>query len=136
VSSIRSTRRRRRCTLAACLLLSPLAFPTACSGENEERAEEPRLPQAVASDLAGRSDKVAQLLAAGDTCGAAVAADELQAATLEAINRGEVPQRFQEHLSGTVNALVNEVNCPPPPQPAGEDEDDEGNGKGKKKGKD
>jgi hypothetical protein len=72
---------------------------------------------------------VADLLAAGDVCGAAVAADELQAATVDAVNRGRVPGLFQEELTGAVNALVDEVNCPPP---AEEDKDgDKGKGKGK-----
>jgi hypothetical protein len=62
-------------------------------------------------------------------CGAAVAADELQAATLDAINNGKVPAPFQEHLSGAVNALVNEVNCPPPPEEADKDKGkDDGKG--------
>ena len=79
---------------------------------------------------------MADLLAAGDVCGAAVAADELQAATVDAVNRGRVPGPFQEELTGAVNALVDEVNCPPPaPAQPTETEEDEGNGKGKKKGK-
>jgi hypothetical protein len=137
VWTIRSTAPRRRCTLAAFLALSPLASLTACSGDGEQRAEGPRLAAAVASDLAQRSDNVADLLAAGDVCGAAVAADDLQTATVDAINRGRVPGPFQEELSGAVNGLVNEVNCPPPPQPAQTEEDDEEDdeGKGNKKGK-
>jgi hypothetical protein len=112
----------------------PLASLTACSGDAEQQADQPRLAAAVASDLAQRSDRVADPLAAGDVCGAAVAADELQAAAVDAVNRGRVPSPFQEELTGAVNALVDEVNCPPPPA-ATEDaaeEDDEGNGKGKK----
>jgi hypothetical protein len=113
------------------LALSPLASLTACSGDAEQEADEPRLPAAVASELAARSNRVADLLAAGDVCGAAVAADELQTATVDAINRGGVPGPFQEELTGAVNGLVNEVNCPPPPQQT--EEDHEGKGKGKKK---
>jgi hypothetical protein len=125
-------------------MLLPLASLTACSGEPEEQPEQPRLPAAVASDLAARSDRVADLLAAGDECGAAQAADELQTATIQAIERGQVPTEFQEELAAAAGALVDEVNCPPPPEEpdedAGEDDDedkdkgkDNGNGKGNKK---
>ena len=120
-------------------MLSPLASLTACSGEPEAEPEQPRLPAAVASDLAARSDRVAELLAAGDQCGAAHAADELQTATIQAIERGQVPPEFQEELTAAANALVNEVNCPPPPEEAEEDEDkdeDEGEDEDKGKGKD
>jgi hypothetical protein len=147
VSSIRSSGRRRRWTIAAFLALSPIVSLTACSGEPQATPPEPRLPAAVASDLAARSDRVAALLAGNDVCGAAHAADELQAATIAAINAGDVPPPFQEELTAAANALVNEVNCPPPPPPPppppteaegeekeGEDEED-GSGKGKKKGK-
>jgi hypothetical protein len=116
---------------------------TACSGEAEPPPEQPRLPAAVASDLAQRSDRVADLLAAGDQCGAAQAADELQHATIEAIEQGRVQPAFQEELAAAAAALVNEVNCPPPPPTTTEAEDGEddgedegnGNGKGKKNGK-
>jgi hypothetical protein len=136
VSSIRSTARRRRCTLAACLALSPLASLTACSGEAEQEPEQPRLPAAVADELAAHSDRVAELLAAGDQCGAAHAADELQGATLEAINRGDVPAPFQEELTASAGALVDEVNCPPPPPPQDDEaDDDDGDDDGKSKGK-
>ena len=133
--------------LGACLALSPIASLTACSGEAEQQPEQPRLPAALADDLAARSDRVADLLAAGDQCGAAHAADALQGATLEAINRGDVPGAFQEELTAAAGALVDEVNCPqPPPPPPSDDEadddgeddkgedDDDGKGKGKKKG--
>jgi RNA processing factor Prp31 len=90
----------------------------------------------VAEELAARSDAVADALDAGDVCTAAVRADELQDATVTAINNGQVPQEFQEDLQARANELVNTVNCPPPPTTTEEDEEQngEGKGRGKKKG--
>jgi hypothetical protein len=86
----------------------------------------------VAEDLAGRSDRVADLLAAGDVCGAAHAADDLQTAFVAALNAGRVPEDFQEELGNAAATLVNEVNCPPPVQADDDDDDDEEQGRGKK----
>jgi hypothetical protein len=96
----------------------------------------PTLARSVAEDLAARSDAVADALDAGDVCTAAVRADELQDATVTAINNGQVPQEFQEDLQARANELVNTVNCPPPPTTTEEDEEQngEGKGRGKKKG--
>jgi hypothetical protein len=71
------------------------------------------------------SDDIAQLLEAGDVCGAAVRADELQDETVRAINDGDVPQEFQEELQSRVNELVNTVNCPPPPTEEEEEDEEE-----------
>ena len=71
---------------------------------------------------------VADRLAAGDTCGAAHAADDLHDAVLDAVNRGAVPPELQEDLTATANELVDTVNCPPPPET--ETDDDEGGGDG------
>lgn len=89
----------------------------------------------MAEDLAARSDAVADALDAGDVCTAAVRADELNDATVAAINNGQVPQEFQEDLQARANELVNAVNCPPPPTTTEEKEEEgEGKGRGKKKG--
>ena len=98
-----------------------------CGGSEQSTAEAPAIPGAVAEDLAAKSDEIADLIDAGDLCSAAHKADDLNAATITAINRGQIPARLQEELQSTVNELVNEVNCPapsPPPsttQPPAED---------------
>jgi hypothetical protein len=95
----------------------------------------PTLPRSVADDLAARSDAIADALDAGDVCTAAVRADELNGATIAAINNGQVPDEFQEDLQARANELVNTVNCPPPPTTT-EEKKDEGEGKGRGRGKD
>ena len=100
------------------------------------------------------SDDIAELLDAGDVCGAAVRADELLDETVRAVNAGDVPPALQEPLTARANELVNAVNCPPPveteaettetetieteTQPAEEEpeDEDEGEANGKKKDKD
>jgi hypothetical protein len=82
-----------------------------CGGNGEETAPGPTLPQGLASDLADRSDAIADAYASGDVCGAAGQADDLLAAVLAAIEEGRVPAEFQESLTGTANKLVNEINC-------------------------
>jgi hypothetical protein len=77
-------------------------------------AARPTIPRAVAQALATRSDAIAEALDAGDVCTAAVRADELQRATIAAINNGQVPPQFAEELQSHANELVNAVNCPPP----------------------
>jgi hypothetical protein len=103
-----------------------------CGGA--ERATEttpprPTIPREVADDLAARSEAIAEALDAGDVCTAAVRADELNHATIGAINEGKVPRAFQEDLQARANELVNTINCPPPPTTTEED-DKGGEGKG------
>jgi hypothetical protein len=125
------TRRRSAEALAVLLLAG------GCGGGGGESAPPPpAIEPAAAERLAATSDSIADLLDAGDVCGAAGRADELLAQVTEAINAGAVPSRFQEDLSAKANELVNEVNCPPPPPtPTDDEDDDEGNGKKKKKEK-
>lgn len=82
-----------------------------CGGNGEETAQGPTLPQGLATDLADRSDAIADSYASGDVCGAAGQADDLLATVLAAIDEGRVPAEFQESLTGTANKLVNEINC-------------------------
>jgi hypothetical protein len=137
-----------------CVLVLVAAITAAgCGGDGGSAAEttpaRPTLSRAVADDLAGRSDAVADALDAGDVCTAAQRADALLAAVLAAINEGRVPREFQEDLTARANELVNTVNCPPPPAPTTTEEDDDeddaatdggnrkntGKGKGKGRGK-
>jgi hypothetical protein len=125
---------------------------SACGGE--ERPPAPKLPAAVAQELAQRSDAVATRLEAGDSCGARSEADALQSQAVAAVNERRIPQRFQEELLGTVAALAESIECVPPvveddgeedeedegkekdeEKDEDKDEDDEGEGKGKGKGK-
>jgi hypothetical protein len=113
-------------------------------GESGKRSAPPppRLPPQLASQLASRSDAVAERLAANDGCGALDAAKRLQQETIAAINARRVPARFQEPLLGAANDLVLRIHCAPPPPttPQAENNDDEhgkgtGHGKGHGKGK-
>ena len=117
-----------------------MAAATGCGGSGEESSPpRPTIAAGVADDLAARSEAVANALDAGDVCLAAVRADELQTATIEAIQSGRIPPAFREDLQATATSLVNEVNCPPPPPPppptTTDSEDDDDNKKKEKKKK-
>lgn len=131
---MRPTRTRtRRPSLWA---LAALFLASGCGGGGGESAPPPpAIAPAAAERLAATSDSVADLLDAGDVCGAAGRADELLAQTIEAINAGDVPARFHEQLSAKANELVNEVNCPDPVTTTDEGEQDDGDENGKKKDK-
>jgi hypothetical protein len=97
---------------------------------NETAAQ---LSTPTANRLAGQSERIADQLDSGDTCGAAHSADELDGAVAEA----EIPAEIRSELEAATEQLVNSVNCPPPPEPKpkkekakekGEGEDGEGNG--------
>jgi uncharacterized lipoprotein YmbA len=91
----------------------------------------PRLPKiqsAVATQLATRSEVVAQRLDAGDSCGAAEEAAQLRNELTAAINARAIPGLYQEDLSASVNELQASISCTPP-----SDENGEGDGHGKKK---
>lgn len=126
-----------------------------CGGggvQNERAAAPPpRLPHALAQELAQRADAVAARLARGDACAAKAQAATLQRAAIASVAR--IPAALREELVGGVNDLVARLpHCvPPPPQtqpppppaqspPQREDEDerghrgkDHGKGKGKKR---
>lgn len=98
---------------AAVLLVLGLA---GCGGTpRSAEPPPPRLPRAVATPLAQRSDAIAVALAAGDSCRAAALAHQLQQETIDAINAGRVPAALQEPLSGSVNDLAGRIACIPPP---------------------
>lgn len=106
-----------------------------CGGE-QAAPPAPRLPQALAQDLASESEAVARSLEAGDSCGAAEQARQLQQAVIDAINQARVPNAFHEELQGAVNALAGEIICVPPADEEDEDGEDDNKGKnGKGKGK-
>jgi hypothetical protein len=114
----------RRQTLAALLATAALA---ACGGHARLAAPPPKLPRALATELANRSSVLAQQLAAGKACAAHATARALTAQTIAAINGGGgVPQLLQEPLLTAVQDLearVTRIKCvpaaprPAPPQP-------------------
>ena len=92
----------------------------ACGGGGDARPEEPRLPRAVAEQLAKESEAIADMLDADDVCGAAQQADTLVDSVEQAIAEGDVPEAFQAELTANAQKLQNDVNCPqpePPPAP-------------------
>ena len=92
-----------------------------CGGGSERRAQEPRLPRALAQQWADDARTIAKRLDAGDACGARDVALALQRDTIRDI--GRVPARFREDLQGGVNDLAERTanECaqatPPPPPP-------------------
>jgi hypothetical protein len=96
-----------------------------CAGCGARHAEQrvvvrqPRLPAALASQLANRSASVAATLEDGDGCAALRLARELQRQTIEAINTGRIPAAFQEPLQSSVNDIAGRIRCvvPAPPRP-------------------
>ena len=124
----RKTRTRRPelgAALAAALYLA------GCGSGSEHRvAPQPKLPAAVVSELASRSDEVAQALDDGNHCRALSLARQLQQETVAAINVDRVPEAFQEQLASTVGDLVSRIRCVPVAKPH-----DNGKHKGKHKKK-
>ena len=97
------------------------------------RVPAPKLPRALAAELAQKSDDVARKLELGDSCGALGSATDLQRRTIDAINAGHVPERLQEPLQAAVNRLATTIRCVPP-QPEkhhGKHEDEKKHGKHK-----
>jgi hypothetical protein len=88
----------------------------------------PTIRSAVAEQLAGQSNEIAKRLDAGDTCGAAHAADRLRNGLTAAINAGAIPALYLEDLSSSVNELQAQLACSSPAE-----ENDHGKGKGREK---
>jgi hypothetical protein len=115
------------------IALGAALAPASCGGSDQSSAEAPRLPRALASDLAETSEAIAHALDAGDVCGAAGLADQLKDAVDAAVSAGEVPPELRGELQQAALDLQNGVNCTEEP----EEEKEEGEeGKGKKKGHD
>ena len=110
------------------IVVAGIAAVLAGCGAHSHRAAppQPKLPRALAQQLASRSDDIARKLDAGDDCGALTSAQQLQQETVAAINEHRVPPAFQEPLSGAANDLVRRIQCTAPPKD---------HGKGKEKGK-
>lgn len=116
---------------------SRIAWPAACSalalllggcGDPVDRGGT-KIEAAAAADLAARSDEIARLLEAGDTCTAADRADELRERINVEVSARTVPVRAARVLVAEVDALVDEVNCNEARPPS--EEEDEGKKKHK-----
>lgn len=128
-----------RSPLRPALLAGVLLLP-ACGGGGDV----PTLDAAVAEDLAGRADVLADQLEAGDACGARDTAGTLVTVTSDARDNGEVPVEIAGEVIATARDLVRDVTCEPPapPAPVVEDDDDDAGededrgGQGERKGDD
>ena len=98
--------------LALALALAPLAL-TACGSDSGNTVTAAKLSAADGTHLAELSDRVASDLDSGDTCSAAHAADDLQAAIQDA----RLPDQIRTNVESVASRLVDEVNCPAPPPP-------------------
>ena len=124
----------------------PAVWLSACSaalvlagcGSGGRRAEAPKLPAPLARILAGLSDQVAVRLDAGDSCGAATTAKDLQQRTIGSM--ASVPAELQESLQSAVNDLTDRAQAacvaasPRPPPPAVSPPPQHGKGHGHGKG--
>lgn len=134
------TGNRKAAALAISLALT-VAGLTACgSGGDDTTATIPALPpvsRTTADHLAKLSNTVAANLDDGDTCGAAIAADELKAA----VEDSDLPASVRPGVETVATDLVDQVNCPPPPpppepekKPKKEKDQEHGNGNGNGQG--
>jgi hypothetical protein len=104
----------RAAGLATLLALAALALGACGSdGGGTTVAAPPPIAPETAGHLAKLSDRVASDLDSGDTCHAAHAADDLQAAVEDA----GLPASMSSDVDEVAGRLVDEVNCPPPPPP-------------------
>jgi hypothetical protein len=109
-----STGKLRAAGLAISLALAALALGGCGSaGDGTTVAQPPPIAPDAAAHLAKLSDRVATDLDAGDTCHAAHAADDLQAA----VDDADLPASMRPSVDAAAGRLVDYVNCPPPPPP-------------------
>jgi hypothetical protein len=97
------------------------------AGKHPAASKPPHLPRALARAWAAEADTVARALAAGDGCGALRQATRLRSDVVLALNRHQVPVRFQATLTSAVDELSNRIVCNPP-QPTDESPPPPGDG--------
>jgi hypothetical protein len=119
-------------TRAAAVLIATAVLAGCGSSGGSPSPPPPKLPRALAEQLAERSDRVAVALDEGNACGALDQANHLQQDTIRAINEGRVPGPFLENLSSTVGDLVDRIKCVPPVE---QEHGKHDKGQGKHKGK-
>lgn len=120
--------------------MAGLVLLAGCGSNPRERAAAapPRLPRALAGELARSSDAVASALDSGDGCSALTAVRALQQQTDAAIAGHQVTARLQQPLKTTVDDLAGRIQCVPPVDTSTQPQaGDQGQGKdrGKHKGK-
>jgi hypothetical protein len=110
---------RKPAGLTALLALAA-AVLAACGsgGDTTTTTAPPPISATTARQLANLSNQIADDLDAGETCSAAIAADELQSA----VRKAQISDALRPGVEEVSTRLVNEVNCPPPPPPAPEPE--------------
>ena len=114
-------------------LVIAAAVLAGCGASNRRPPAPPKLPAAVVTDLAARSDQVAAALDQGNACQALDTANALQQDTIRLINEGRIPGPFQEELSSTVGDLAARITCVPPAKDHGKHkgrDKHKGNGEG------
>ena len=102
--------------IAPLVLLALVASGLAACGSGTDTTTTPPPPPvsaATADHLAKLSNRVATDLDAGETCSAAMAADDLKAAVEDA----DLANTIRPGIEEVASRLVDEVNCPPPPPP-------------------
>jgi len=92
---------------------------SACGSEIRVQSRPaPRLPRAVATKLAVRSDALAAALRRGDGCAAKIQMHGLERQTRLAIYSGRIPAAFRARLLAAVGDLSRRMpTCVPPPPP-------------------
>ena len=96
------------------MLLGVMAVVLASCGSGDETTTttaRPAVARATADHLVKLSDRIASDLDAGDTCNAAHAADDLQAA----VEDSDLPANLRPGVDAVAVDLVNQVNCPAAP---------------------
>jgi hypothetical protein len=107
-------KRSKAAGLTIALTLAVLALAACGSGTDDQTTTQPPPVSAATADhLAKLSDRIATDLAAGETCSAARAADDLQAA----VEVADLSATLRPGVEEVASRLVDQVNCPPPPPP-------------------
>ncbi len=101
-------------SLSVWLTACSCALVLAGCGGQAKTATQPKLPRALARQLATQSNAVASSLAANQSCTALAQAQALQQATIAAINAHRVPAALQKQLQSTATDLVQRIRCTPP----------------------
>ena len=104
------------------MLAAAVLALSACGPESRVQSRPaPRLPRAVATKLAVRSDALAAALRRGAGCAAKIQMHRLERQTRLAISSGRIPTAFRARLLAAVDDLSRRmpscVPTPPPPPP-------------------
>jgi hypothetical protein len=105
--------------VAVTLAVAVVLAGTACGSQSHVQVRSaPRLPRALATSLAARSDALAGALRRGDGCAARIQVHGLERQTRLAIASGRVPAVYRVRLQSAVDNLAGRMpGCVPPPPP-------------------